>query len=200
MRRAGAPAGAAGAAACAAGAATCAPAGGGAAGRPDGIGTAGGAAAAAGFAAAGTAGAAGFTTAGAAGAAGFVAARAAGRGAGGAGVVCLVMAFSTSPGLEILERSILVLISLAAGRAARFSLAEDAASAWPRKWRRTFSASSAPMELECVFFSLTPISGRRSRTALALTSSSRARSLMRTFSMRPLFPPGRLASAPLAIP
>src|ERR1700761_6518189 len=36
------------------------------------------------------------------------------------------------------------------------------------------------MELECVFFSVTPTALRASRMALLLTSSSRARSLIRT--------------------
>jgi hypothetical protein len=37
------------------------------------------------------------------------------------------------------------------------------------------------IELECVFFSVTPNPARRSIMALALTSSSRASSLMRTW-------------------
>src|ERR1700752_4849328 len=37
------------------------------------------------------------------------------------------------------------------------------------------------MELECVFFSETPSSGSRSRISWALTSNSRASSLMRIF-------------------
>src|SRR5215472_2375376 len=45
---------------------------------------------------------------------------------------------------------------------------------------RTFSATSAGIELECVFFSVTPNPGRRSMIALALTSNSRASSLIRT--------------------
>src|SRR4029077_4627735 len=46
---------------------------------------------------------------------------------------------------------------------------------------RTFSATSAGMELECVFFSVTPYPASRSIMALALTSSSRASSFIRTW-------------------
>jgi hypothetical protein len=45
---------------------------------------------------------------------------------------------------------------------------------------RTFSATSSGMELECVFFSVTPYPGKRSIIAFALTSNSRASSLIRT--------------------
>jgi len=134
---------------------------------------------------AGAVGAVGFTgTAPAADFAGVLAA----AGAASACTVCRVMAFSTSPGLEIPVRSILVLISPGRGRAADRAArdaASCAASACTRKCWRTFSASSGSMELECVFFSLTPIFGSKSRTSLLLTSSSRARSLMRTFSILP---------------
>jgi len=51
-----------------------------------------------------------------------------------AGACCLRIAFSTSPGLEILERSILVLISsLLSARVGRDCLAEACASLAPRK-------------------------------------------------------------------
>jgi hypothetical protein len=46
---------------------------------------------------------------------------------------------------------------------------------------RTSSASCSSNELECVFFSVTPTSVSTSRIALLLTSSSRARSLIRIF-------------------
>jgi hypothetical protein len=145
-------------------------------------------------------GAAGFTG-GAGGAAGVVAAGAAGffsttaggalgRGGGAtAADCCFVMSFRTSPGLEICERSILVLISSPSDRAARAGRepACDSAAAW--KWARTFTASCSSMELECVFFSVTPTSGSTSRIALLLTSSSLARSLIRILLIRPLFPP-----------
>src|SRR5207237_1891127 len=103
---------------------------------------------------------------------------------------CWVIAFSTSPGLEIWERSILVLISSASARAVREGFDEDVcASAPARKCARTFSASCSSMELECVFFSVTPTSRRTSRMALLLTSSSLARSLILILLIRPLFPP-----------
>jgi hypothetical protein len=54
---------------------------------------------------------------------------------------------------------------------------------------RTRSASSSSIELEWVFFSVTPTSFSTSRIALAFTSSSLARSLIRIF-IRSVFPPG----------
>jgi hypothetical protein len=63
------------------------------------------------------------------------------------------------------------------------------ASACPNMFLRTFSATSSGIELECVFFSVTPYPGKRSMIALALTSSSRASSLIRTWFaslMRPM--------------
>ena len=51
----------------------------------------------------------------------------------------------------------------------------------PCSRRRTFSATSTVIELECVFFSATPNPGNRSMIAFALTSSSRANSLIRTW-------------------
>lgn len=50
-----------------------------------------------------------------------------------AGACCLRMAFRTSPGLEILDRSILVLISSLSTRLGRDCLAEVCASLAPRK-------------------------------------------------------------------
>lgn len=91
---------------------------------------AGGAAAAGGrvgaFAAGVTASAAGFasTTEGGAGRAG---------GAGAAGDCLLMIALRTSPGLEMLERSILVLISSESGRLERDDLPEVCASLEERK-------------------------------------------------------------------
>src|SRR5580698_7207453 len=72
-----------------------------------------------------------------------------------------VIALSTSPGREMCDKSILVLIS----------------SSW------------SSSELEWVFFSVTPTSGSASRMALLLTSSSLARSLIRTLLIRPFFSP-----------
>ena len=115
-----------------------------------------------------------------------------GRAAGAAtltGACCLRMAFRTSPGREILERSILVLISSLSTRLERACFVEVCASLMERKYARTFSASCSSTELECVFFSVTPTSGSASRIALLLTSSSLARSLIRILLIRLFFPP-----------
>ncbi len=106
------------------------------------------------------------------------------------GACCLRMALRTSPGREIWERSILVLISSESARVARAGFA----AAWfspaeRRKWLRTFSASWSSRELECVFFSVTPTSSSTSRMALLLTSNSLARSLIRVLLIRPFLPP-----------
>lgn len=100
--------------------------------------------------------------------------------AGGAGGWCCCCSLSlssraTSPGLEILERSIFGLISEEGvlSLPAELDLAE--------KCLRTRSASSSSRELEWVFFSVTPTSSRTSRIALLFTSSSLARSLIRIF-------------------
>ena len=106
-----------------------------------------------------------------------------------AGACCLRMAFRTSPGLEMWERSIFVLISSPPARVGRACFVEACASLMPRKYARTFSASCSSTELECVFFSVTPTSGSASRIALLLTSSSLARSLIRILLIRPFFPP-----------
>ena len=107
--------------------------------------------------------------------------------AGGAGGWCCCCSLSrsslaTSPGLEILERSILGLTSAADvfSREDEPDLAE--------KCFRTRTASSSSIELEWVFFSVTPTSGKISKITLAFTSSSLARSLIRIF-IRSLFPP-----------
>jgi len=100
---------------------------------------------------------------------------------------CCVMARSTSPGREICERSILVLIS-SSPRATREAFAElGAASERPRRCFRTSSASCSSRELECVFFSVTPTVVSTSRISLLLTSSSRARSLIRILLIRSRF-------------
>jgi hypothetical protein len=101
-----------------------------------------------------------------------------------------VIAFNTSPGREMCDRSILVLISSSPRAPRELDLpAEDEPSAEERMYTRTFSASYSSRELECVFFSVTPTSGRVSRMALLLTSSSRARSLIRTLLIRPFVSP-----------
>jgi len=135
-------------------------------------------------------GAAGFGGAGAATTGLATTGGAAGR-TGGAATASFfwVIALSTSPGREMCDKSILVLISSSprSGRADRAE--DDCASDEPRMWARTFSASCSSSELEWVFFSVTPTSGSASRMALLLTSSSLARSLIRTLLIRPFFSP-----------
>ena len=58
--------------------------------------------------------------------------------------------------------------------------AAASAAARPRKCLRASSACSISMELECVFFSVTPIVGKKSIRTFALISSSRASSFNRT--------------------
>ena len=115
-----------------------------------------------------------------------------GRGAAGgtaASFFC-VIARSTSPGREMFDRSILVLISSSPRIGRELDLpAGDEPSAEERRYTRTFSASCSSRELECVFFSVTPTSASVSRMALLLTSSSRARSLIRTLLIRPFVSP-----------
>jgi hypothetical protein len=113
-----------------------------------------------------------------------------------AGACCLLMiAFSASPGLEIWERSILVLISSASVRPDRAARLEVGAGLALRRRARTFSASCSSRELEWLFFSVTPISGSTSRIDLLLTSSSLARSLIRILLIRPFV----LRTAPLSL-
>lgn len=109
--------------------------------------------------------------------------------AGAAGACCLRMALRTSPGREICERSILVLISSLPARLSRALLAAGASPAAARKCARTFSASWSSSELEWVFFSVTPTAGSTSRIALLLTSSSLARSLIRILLILLFAPP-----------
>lgn len=93
------------------------------------------------------------------------------------------IAFSASPGLEICDRSIFGCIVCWPRDAALDECAAGRLGVCP-KCVRTRSASSVSSELECVFASVTPISGRMSRIARGFTSSSRARSLMRTLLIR----------------
>ena len=95
-------------------------------------------------------------------------------------------ALRTSPGLEMCDKSILGRNSSAAAVARELPRTLPG-SACSVKYRFTRSASSTSIELECVFFSVTPTLGRASRIALLLTSSSRARSLIRIFCMPPCF-------------
>ena len=87
------------------------------------------------------------------------------------------MALSASPGLETLERSNFGLLS--AGCLLAVPLLPPFL-----KYSRTLSAWSASMELEWVF-PVTPIASSASRIGLLFTSSSRARSLIRTLLIRP---------------
>lgn len=90
------------------------------------------------------------------------------------------IAFRASPGLDARERSMPSPV---------FAAGEDFAAAPPglfpvERNSRTFAASSASMELEWVFGSVTPTAVRASRISLLFTSSSRARSLIRTLLIR----------------
>ncbi len=126
----------------------------------------------------------------AAGGAGGAGAAGAGRTGGAAAASFFwVIAFSTSPGREMCDKSILVRIS-SSPRSGRADRADGVcASDEPRMWARTLSASKSSSELEWVFFSVTPTSGSASRMALLLTSSSLARSLIRTLLIRPFLYP-----------
>jgi hypothetical protein len=57
-------------------------------------------------------------------------------------------------------RAALAEASFAAFSEASFSSAADSASASSRKCWRTFTAAATSIELECVFFSVTPASGK----------------------------------------
>ena len=95
------------------------------------------------------------------------------------------MALSASPGLETLERSNFGLVS--PGGLVAVPLLPPFL-----KYSRTLSAWSASMELEWVF-PVTPIASSASRIGLLLTSSSRARSLIRTLLIRPFSVPCALS-------
>ena len=64
-------------------------------------------------------------------------------------------------------------------RGAASRLAACSSAPIPATRRRRFSTTSSSSELECVFLSMTPNSGSKSRMTLGFTSSSRASSLMR---------------------
>jgi hypothetical protein len=132
-----------------------------------------------------------FSTAGGAATGACTTAGVAGRGVATGATVSLrcVIAFSTSPGREIFDKSIFVLISSSPRAGRVLDLPADEPSPFERRYVRTFSASCSSKELECVFFSVTPTSGSASRMALLLTSSSRARSLIRTLLIRPFVSP-----------
>jgi len=113
----------------------------------------------------------------------------AGRAVAGGGVLfdsasaCLRarIALRASPGLDARERSM-----PRPGLGALEVLADAPPGRRPdERYSRTFTASSASIELECVFVSVTPTAVRASSTSLLLTSISRARSLIRTLLIRP---------------
>jgi hypothetical protein len=93
------------------------------------------------------------------------------------------MAFITSPGLEMFERSILGTIACAPWRVDAPPACDPDRDSCV-KCARTFSASSPSIELECVLPAGTPSSGRMSRIARDFISSSFARSLIRTLLIR----------------
>jgi hypothetical protein len=105
-----------------------------------------------------------------------------GRGAGrSASSLRCWIAFRTSPGFCTRDQSIRCAPPLSF-----FADAEPPLRPLPRwKCARTRCASSPSSELECVFGSVTPTSRSTSRIALLLTSSSLAKSLMRTLLIRP---------------
>jgi hypothetical protein len=119
------------------------------------------------------------TIAGAAGAAaGFTAA---GTTAGAAAGLTTTGAAAAGAAAAGFMRAAFAAASFASFSAFAEASAFASASASPCKCLRTFSATSTGTELECVFFSVTPYSGNRSITVLALTSNSRASSLILTW-------------------
>ena len=144
-----------------------------------------------GAAGAGATGAAGLAAAGAAVPATGAAAGATGFGGTAAG------AAATGGATAGRIRAAFAAASFASFSDLAFASAAASASATPWRCLRTFSATSAGMELECVFFSVTPYPANRSIMAFALTSSSRASSLIRTwFTSDMLFKTLPLPAAP----
>jgi hypothetical protein len=103
-----------------------------------------------------------------------------GRGAGrSASSLRCWIALRTSPGFDTRDQSIF-------GAPPLSFFAAEPLRLLPRwKCARTRCASSSSSELECVFGSVTPTSFSTSRIALLLTSSSLAKSLIRTLLIRP---------------
>jgi hypothetical protein len=130
---------------------------------------------------------AGFAATGGGGAAGETAG-AAGRGLAAAAAASSLRRNSSraaSPGFETCDQSIFGFCPLPAER-----FCDSALPRLPRcRYARTRSASSPSSELEWVFFSVTPTAVRVSRISRLLTSSSRARSLIRTLLIRPFNAP-----------
>jgi hypothetical protein len=127
---------------------------------------------------------AGFAATGGGGEAG----EAAGRGLDAAAAASSLRRNSSraaSPGFETCDQSILGFCPLPAER-----FCDSALPRLPRcRYARTRSASSLSSELEWVFFSVTPTAVKVSRISRLLTSSSRARSLIRTLLIRPFNAP-----------
>jgi hypothetical protein len=90
------------------------------------------------------------------------------------------MARITSPGLDTRDQSMRV-----ADPSCLLDVLPPLRLPPRRKYPRTRSASSPSRELECVLTPPTPTSLSESRIALLFTSSSRARSLIRTLLIRP---------------
>lgn len=95
------------------------------------------------------------------------------------------IAFIASPGFEMFDKSNFGFCSTAC-------LGALVPRLLPLKWSRTLWASSASIELEWVF-PVTPIASSASRMGLLFTSSSRARSLIRTLLIRPFSLPCALS-------
>lgn len=136
---------------------------------------------AAGALAAGAAAGAAEAAIGAGGSAALAGGVACGRGAGrSASSLRCWIALRTSPGLDTRDQSIFW-----GPPPSPFDVAEPLRLLPRWKCARTRCASSSSSELECVFGSVTPTSRNASRIALLLTSSSLAKSLMRTLLIRP---------------
>ncbi len=136
---------------------------------------------AAGALAAGAAAGAAEAAIGAGGSAALAGGVACGRGAGrSASSLRCWIALRTSPGFDTRDQSIFWGPPLSP-----FAAAEPLRLLPRWKCARTRCASSSSSELECVFGSVTPTSRNASRIALLLTSSSLAKSLMRTLLIRP---------------
>ena len=104
-----------------------------------------------------------------------------GRGAGrSASSLRCWIALRTSPGFDTRDQSIFW-----GPPFSPFDAAEPLRLLPRWKCARTRCASSSSSELECVFGSVTPTSFSTSRIALLLTSSSLAKSLIRTLLIRP---------------
>src|SRR5438046_2985398 len=148
----------------------------------------------------------GVWTAGAATAGAGAAAAASTGGAAGAGLAACgaattggVLAGATATGGRAMTGPTggLVALAGAGGGMTMFACGRGCGASWVRlppfvKCARTLSAWSVSMELEWVF-PVTPIASSASRIGLLFTSSSRARSLIRTLLIRPFSLPCALS-------